>query len=66
VLQNNEVNLTFRRSFGIARIEEWQNMLSQVNEIRLQDEPDTVTWALEKNGKFTTTSLYKALIFPGE
>ncbi|KAG0529542.1 hypothetical protein BDA96_05G107500, partial [Sorghum bicolor] len=66
VLQNNEVNLTFRRSFGIAEIEEWENMLSQVNEIKLQDEPDTVTWALEKNGKFTTASLYKALIFPGE
>jgi hypothetical protein len=43
VLQDNGVNLTFRRSFGTAEIEEWQDLLSQVNEVRLQDEPDTVT-----------------------
>jgi len=66
VLQDNEVNLTFRRTFGITEIEEWKVMISQVNEVTLQDEPDTVIWALEKNLKLTIASLYKALTFSGE
>jgi hypothetical protein len=60
------VNLTFRRSFGPAEIEEWQGLFSQINEVQLQDGPDIVTWALERKGNFTTTSLYKELTFPGE
>lgn len=27
--------------------------------------PDTVTWALEKSGNFSTASLYRELLFPG-
>jgi hypothetical protein len=31
----------------------------------LTDESDTVIWALERNGKFSTASLYRELTFPG-
>jgi hypothetical protein len=65
VLQDNRINHTFRRSFGPEEIEEWQQLIVQVREVPLQSEPDTVTWALEKSGKFTTASLYKELTFPG-
>ena len=65
VFQNNGINLTFRRSFGIEEAEEWQQLVLQVRDFQLQEGADTVIWALEKNGKFTTASLYIELTFPG-
>jgi hypothetical protein len=32
--------------------------------VQLTDEPDTVIWALEKKGNFTTASLYREITFP--
>jgi hypothetical protein len=57
VFQDNRINLTFRRSFGPLEIEEWQLLIANIREVQLKDEPDTVIWALERNGKFTTASL---------
>lgn len=65
VFRNNEINLTFRRSFGPVELEEWQHLLTQIREVQLQEGPDTVIWGLEKKGNFTTASLYKELTFPG-
>lgn len=65
VLRNNEINLSFRRSFGRVEVEEWQQLISQRREVQLQEGPDTVTWGLEKRGNFTTASLYKEITFPG-
>jgi hypothetical protein len=31
----------------------------------LTHEPDTIRWALESNGQFSTASLYRELLFPG-
>ncbi|CAD6265823.1 unnamed protein product [Miscanthus lutarioriparius] len=49
VFQNNGINLTFRRSFGIEEAEEWQQLVLQVRDFQLQEGADTVIWALEKN-----------------
>lgn len=65
VLRNNEVNLTFRRCFGSVEIEEWQQLLNRIRDVQLQEGPDAVTWGLQKNGNFTTASLYRELTFPG-
>lgn len=43
ILQNNELNLTFRRYFGLEEIEEWQQLLDHINNVQLTDEPDTIT-----------------------
>lgn len=64
MLQNNEINLTFRRSFGAVELDEWQQLLDQIKEVQLQDVPDMVTWGLDKKGRFTTASLYKEMTFP--
>lgn len=65
MLRNNEVNLTFGRCFGSVEIEEWQQLLNHIRDVQLQEGSDVVTWGLEKNGNFTTASLYRKLTFPG-
>lgn len=65
VLKNNEINLTFRRSFGEEEQEEWLLLIPQIRDIQLNTEPDTVKRALEKSGNFTTASLYRELSYPG-
>jgi hypothetical protein len=65
ILKDYEINLTFRRSFGTQELEEWQQLILLIRGVQLTEEPDTVTWALEKKGNFTTASLYRELTFPG-
>jgi hypothetical protein len=65
VLKNNDINLTFRRSFGEEEQEAWLLLISQIRDIQLNTEPDKVKWALEKSGNFTTASLYRELSYPG-
>jgi hypothetical protein len=36
-----------------------------LNEVQLSNGTDVVRWALEKSGKYTTSSLYKAMTFGG-
>lgn len=59
VLKNNELNLTFRRTFGVVEMEEWQQLFAQVGEVQLTGATDSVTWGLTKNGRFTNASLYR-------
>lgn len=58
-------NLSFRRNFGPREVMEWDELQQCVMEVRLNDEPDTEKWMLEKTGKFSVRSLYKHLMNPG-
>ena len=61
VLANNELFLTFRRTFGQLEVEEWLDLLREVENVNLNEEVDTVNWALKKSGNFTATSFYRFL-----
>jgi hypothetical protein len=65
VLQSGGCDLSFRRSFGEQECREWEDLLQRREEVVLNTTPDTVTWVLERSGKFTTASLYKELTFTG-
>jgi hypothetical protein len=65
VLRNGSINLTFRRNFGESEQVEWVNLRNVLEIVTLNYERDTVRWIFEKFGKFTTSSLYKELTFPG-
>lgn len=51
VLEQGDINLTFRRNFGDREMIEWEELLTMVANVSLSDEPDTVRWALEKSGE---------------
>lgn len=47
----------------MKELEEWHLLVSKVSDIQLNHEVDSVNWALERNGNFTTASLYFETIF---
>lgn len=48
------INLTFRRNFGPSDEIEWEELTNLIGNITLTDTPDSVKWALEKSGDFST------------
>ncbi|PUZ46519.1 hypothetical protein GQ55_7G086200 [Panicum hallii var. hallii] len=64
-LGTGEVDLKFRRNFAGMEEIEWEGLLRRVEDVVISHSPDSVTWALERSGLFTTSSLYRELQFPG-
>jgi hypothetical protein len=65
VLRDERINLIFRRNFGDKEEREWDELTLLTDGVSLSHESDSVIWTLEKNKEFSTSSLYKALTFPG-
>ena len=58
-------NISFRRQLNDSFNAECQELLALLEEVQLSNGTDVVRWALEKSGKYSTSSLYKALTFGG-
>jgi hypothetical protein len=65
ILIEDGLNLTFRRSFGRAEMEEWRELNDQVAYRHLTNMEDLGYWALNKYGKYTSKSLYMEILNPG-
>jgi hypothetical protein len=61
VVGDNSVGLTFRRNFGDIELTEWSELCNIMSTVSLDDEEDSVSWALDKSGQFSTKSLYHAM-----
>jgi hypothetical protein len=59
------MNLTFRRNFEAPEWEEWMEIQSELANIELTTEEDSVKWALTPHGQFTVHSLYTHWSFLG-
>jgi hypothetical protein len=63
-------SLYFRRGLDDKLTKQWQSLTVKLMEVSLNKEHDVVTWALEKDGCFSTKSLYRqshiVLPFPFE
>jgi hypothetical protein len=59
VLQHGGINLTFRRNFGTKEILEWEQLEELLRGVHLNDEQDTILWALTPSCQFNTASLYE-------
>jgi hypothetical protein len=64
-LGSGEINLTFKRNFQEIDVMEWEELTTLLSVVALLEEPDSARWALEKDGNFSTSSLYRELTFPG-
>lgn len=66
VVENDLLQMDFRRNFGEKEMQEWGELIEIVEKMEIREEPDSVTWALTKTGRFTTESLYKNIMDPGD
>jgi hypothetical protein len=55
------ISLRFRRSFGPEDLELWSALVRETSAISLSLLPDSVSWGLESNGKFSVSSLYRKI-----
>jgi hypothetical protein len=51
----------FRRSFGPEDLELWSLLVRETSAVSLSPLPDSVSWGLESNGKFSVSSLYRKI-----
>jgi hypothetical protein len=67
VLKDKEVNLSFRRNFDNGEVLKWEELERELEGGggQLNNEEDTVRWALTNHGHFTIASLYKQCSFSG-
>ena len=64
-LKEVEWNLDLRRRLGIDEVAEWNELQEELELIVFSEEDDTVIWALERSGKFSTKSLYRFMKHSG-
>jgi hypothetical protein len=60
--RNGAWNIHFRRSFGPSERENWVTLLGELSAFLPSAGQDSVSWALEPSGRFSTKSLYQKLI----
>ena len=54
--------IAFRRTFGATEREQWEELLSCIALNPPSLEPDVLSWHLEPSGRFSTRSLYQAIV----
>jgi hypothetical protein len=60
--RNGSWNIHFRRSFGQTERENWVALLGELAASQPSEVPDSVSWALEPSGLFSTKFLYLKLV----
>lgn len=55
----------FHRTFREHERERWDDLLTALQGVALNDRQDSISWALEKKGVYTTKSMYRMLAFRG-
>lgn len=57
--------INFRRTLSVVEATQWDDLLNTIKETELTGETDSVKWALEKSGQYTTRSMYRMLAHRG-
>ncbi|PNT63591.1 hypothetical protein BRADI_4g17885v3 [Brachypodium distachyon] len=65
VLRDEDIHLSFRRSFGPEEQVEWEELCLILERVQLSDSCDQAYWCLTKNKRYATQSLYSALLHSG-
>ena len=55
------LRLSFRRSVSVSLMGLWYELLSIIEDVHLNDEPDQIIWSFSSNGKFFVQSLYAVI-----
>ena len=62
---SGHIQVEFCRSLNQQEFREWELLVELLTFVSLGEGRDIMCWALEKSGKYSTRSLYKALTFGG-
>ena len=62
---NGQCHLTFRRTLSPQDVDIWEELMDQLEGSCLNSQQDSVRWALENSGQFSSSSLYKWLSHRG-
>jgi hypothetical protein len=57
--------IEFRRTFGPGELAQWEEMLTEMRFVSIQEGHDGIRWCLEKSGQYKTRSMYRFLIHRG-
>jgi hypothetical protein len=60
-----ELRLSFRRTFTEPMMQLWDELVSIVEQITLNDESDALVWSYEKSGVYSSQSFYTIINFRG-
>jgi hypothetical protein len=63
--EEGEWRITFCRAFGQEEMDQWDAMLTLLQDVTLSDGNDRACWALERSGNYTTKSMYRLLAHRG-
>ena len=55
---DNDYNLPFRRRLFGELEEQWKWMVCEAKKLHLNENPDAISWSLNRGGRFTTKSVY--------
>jgi hypothetical protein len=66
VMETSPPSMSFRRDITGPRLVSWNELLQRLASIQLVPGADEFRWNLTKNGKFSVSSMYKALIIPNQ
>jgi hypothetical protein len=66
VLETSPPSMTFRRDLIGPRLTSWNESLQRLASVQLVQGAGEFRWNLTKNGKFTVSSMYKALIISNQ
>jgi len=58
---NQEWFIDFHRALSSEEFQRWTMLYDELQHVSIDDNPDTVFWALDKSKSFTTKSLYRFL-----
>jgi hypothetical protein len=64
VLRSQPLNVSFRRSLVRQNLIAWHQVVARVINVQLTTQRDMFFWSLQKHGRFTVRSIYKAFIVP--
>ena len=65
MIRSGGLALSFRRSFGPCEVEEWSQLRGLLQGRTLGVQSDIGYWALNKNGNYTSKSMYEEVVNPG-
>jgi hypothetical protein len=62
VFSTTPLNVSFRRSLVGANLQSWHNLVLNIANIHLNDQPDIFRWVLTSSGQFSVSSMYMAMM----
>ncbi|WVZ63094.1 LOW QUALITY PROTEIN: hypothetical protein U9M48_012759 [Paspalum notatum var. saurae] len=62
VFSSIPLNISFRRALVGEKLQKWEELVTKIALVQLDDQPDSLKWNVSKQGQFTVNSMYEHLM----